>query len=196
MTAYEVRDVVCDYGVYENDELKLILNSRRIAEKIVELLKEDDRKDRELNSMPEKVKTENGYLECPECRKEGGGIMSEKERLIELIDDFGDDVALCDICDRPLADCEGCTREQLAEFLIENGVIVPPVKVGSIVWVIYNKCVMPANVLAVYVDKSGGMFDLKILTEGLKSIVNKDYTFDMVYTTKEQAEKALRGGAE
>ena len=68
MTAYEVRDVVCDYGVYENGELKLILNSRRIAEKIVELLKEDDRKDRELNSMPEKVKTENGYLECPECR--------------------------------------------------------------------------------------------------------------------------------
>mgnify|MGYP007028227539 FL=1 len=68
MTAYEVQDVVCDYGVYENDELKLILNSRRIAEKIVELLKEDDRKDRELNSMPEKVKTENGYLECPYCQ--------------------------------------------------------------------------------------------------------------------------------
>lgn len=38
---YEVRDVVCDYGVYENGELKLILNSKRIAEKIVELLKED-----------------------------------------------------------------------------------------------------------------------------------------------------------
>ena len=55
---------------------------------------------------------------------------------------------------------------------------------------------MSANVLAVYVDKSGGMFDLKILTEGLKSIVNKDYTFDMVYTTKEQAEKALKGGVE
>ena len=55
---------------------------------------------------------------------------------------------------------------------------------------------MPASVLAVYVDKSGGMFDLKILTEGLKSVVNKDYTFDMVYLTKEQAEKALKGGAE
>lgn len=48
---YEVRDVVCDYGVYENGELKLILNSRRIAEKIVELLKEDDHKDRELNPI-------------------------------------------------------------------------------------------------------------------------------------------------
>ena len=40
---YEVRDVVCDYGVYENGELKLILNSKRIAEKIVGLLKEDER---------------------------------------------------------------------------------------------------------------------------------------------------------
>ncbi|MBC8597549.1 hypothetical protein [Qingrenia yutianensis] len=122
--------------------------------------------------------------------------MNERERLIKLIDDFGDDVALCDVCNRPREDCEGCTNEQLADYLLKNGVIVPPVNVGGIVWVIYNKCVMSANVLAVYVDKSGGMFDLKILTEGLKSIVNKDYTFDMVYTTKEQAEKALKGGAE
>lgn len=48
---YEVRDVVCDYGVYENGELKLILNSKRIAEKIVELLKEDERIHRELNPI-------------------------------------------------------------------------------------------------------------------------------------------------
>ena len=122
--------------------------------------------------------------------------MSERERLVELIDDFGDDVSLCDVCSRPREDCEGCTNEQLAEYLLENGVIVPPVKVGGIVWVIYNKCVMPANVMAVYVDKIGGMFDLKILTEGLESTINKDYTFDTVYTTKEQAEKALKGGAE
>lgn len=41
MSVYEVKDVVCDYGVYEDGELKLILNSRRIATQIVELLKED-----------------------------------------------------------------------------------------------------------------------------------------------------------
>lgn len=40
---YEVRDVVCDYGVYENGELKLILNSKRIALEIVKLLEEDER---------------------------------------------------------------------------------------------------------------------------------------------------------
>lgn len=48
---YEVRDVVCDYGVYEDGELKLILNSRRIAEKIVELLKDDERIHRGLNPI-------------------------------------------------------------------------------------------------------------------------------------------------
>lgn len=40
---YEVCSVVCDYGVYENGELKLILNSRRIALEIVKLLEEDDK---------------------------------------------------------------------------------------------------------------------------------------------------------
>lgn len=51
MAEYEVRDVVCDYGVYEDGELKLILNSKRIALQIAELLKEDDRIHRELNPI-------------------------------------------------------------------------------------------------------------------------------------------------
>ena len=51
MAEYEVRDVVCDYGVYEDGELKLILNSRRIALQIVELLREDERIHREVNPV-------------------------------------------------------------------------------------------------------------------------------------------------
>lgn len=51
MAEYEVRNVVCDYGVYEDGELKLILNSRRIALQIVKLLKEDERIHRELNPI-------------------------------------------------------------------------------------------------------------------------------------------------
>lgn len=42
MAFYEVRDVVCDYGVFEDGVLKLILNSRRIALQIVSLLNEDE----------------------------------------------------------------------------------------------------------------------------------------------------------
>lgn len=117
--------------------------------------------------------------------------MSEKERLVELL------LESEPIKERDLDDDWGDNEiSDIAEHLLENGVIVPPVNVGGIVWVIYNKCVMPANVLAIYVDKSGEMFDLKILTGGVKSVVNKDYTFDMVYPSKEQAEKALKGGAE
>ena len=51
MIEYTVEDVVCDYGVFENGELKLITNSRGTAEKIVELLKEDERMHRELNPL-------------------------------------------------------------------------------------------------------------------------------------------------
>ena len=49
MPKYEVGDVVCDYGVFCDGELKLILNSRRIAERIVDLLEEDEKIHRMLN---------------------------------------------------------------------------------------------------------------------------------------------------
>lgn len=61
MAEYEVRDVVCDYGVYEDGELKLILNSRRIALQIIHLLKEDERIHRELNP----IKDYPPYLDRP-----------------------------------------------------------------------------------------------------------------------------------
>lgn len=64
MPEYEVRDVVCDYGVYEDGELKLILNSRRIASQIVELLKEDERTHREMNP----IKDYPPYLDLPKPR--------------------------------------------------------------------------------------------------------------------------------
>lgn len=52
MSVWTVRDVVCDYGVFEDGELKLIVNSRRTAERIVFLLEEDERIHRELNTPP------------------------------------------------------------------------------------------------------------------------------------------------
>ncbi len=71
MSKYEVRDVVCDYGVYEDDDLKLIVNSRGTAEKIVSLLEEDERKHRELNP----IKDYPPYLDRPKhtrTRERGG----------------------------------------------------------------------------------------------------------------------------
>ena len=64
MSEYAVRDVVSDYGVYEDGKLKLILNSRRIALQIAELLKEDERIHRELNP----IKDYPSYLDIPKPR--------------------------------------------------------------------------------------------------------------------------------
>lgn len=38
MIKFEVKEVVCDYGVFQNEELKLILNNRSNAETIVNIL--------------------------------------------------------------------------------------------------------------------------------------------------------------
>ncbi len=54
-----------------------------------------------------------------------------REKLIDLLDDFGCDISFCDICNRPNDDCEGCKNEQLADYLLANGVIVLPCKVGA-----------------------------------------------------------------
>lgn len=42
MDKYEIKDVVCDYGLYEDGELKLILNSAKNAHTIKRILEIDD----------------------------------------------------------------------------------------------------------------------------------------------------------
>ena len=42
MARYTVRPVVCDYGVYENEELKLICNSRSNALLIAAIMEKDE----------------------------------------------------------------------------------------------------------------------------------------------------------
>ena len=57
MMTYEIKDVVCDYGLYEDGELKLILNSRANAELIKRILEVDQ-------SVPN-VATRANMLELP-----------------------------------------------------------------------------------------------------------------------------------
>ncbi len=71
-----------------------------------------------------------------------------------------------------------------------------PCKVGDTVWVIYRGYITTAKVLTIYIDRVGGMFDLKIkakeeTTVGFRTVIDKDYTFDDVFLTREDAEKKL-----
>lgn len=125
--------------------------------------------------------------------------MSEREKLIKLIDDFGDDVALCDVCSRPREDCEGCTNEQLAEYLLESGVIVPPVKVGDTVYGISRGAIIPIDVDRIVYSKRGiDIVGRNEMCFGYGTItLHPDNEFGLEwYTTKKEAEKALKGGVE
>lgn len=127
--------------------------------------------------------------------------MTNKERLIELIDDFGDDVALCDVCSRPREDCEGCTNEQLAEYLVQNGVIVPPVKVGDTVYEIQQDRTLQKWYVYGIIKYDGQEWAAKAKNNKNKwNYIDKTFAFRLfgktVFLTKEAAKKALKGGVE
>ena len=72
-----------------------------------------------------------------------------------------------------------------------------PCRVGDTVYVIYDGYVTCAYVLAFYIDKDGGMFDLCIKTKeeyavGFKKVIDKSYTFSDIFLAREEAERALK----
>ena len=75
-----------------------------------------------------------------------------------------------------------------------------PCKVGDKVY-FNNVHLRYARVIAIYIDASGGMFDLDITTNiatatGYEHFINKDYTFEDIgrrlFLTREEAEQALK----
>ena len=75
-----------------------------------------------------------------------------------------------------------------------------PCKVGDTLY-FNNVNLRNAKVIAIYVDASGGMFDLDIATNvetvaGYEHFINKDYTFEDIgkrlFLTKEAAKQALK----
>ena len=76
-----------------------------------------------------------------------------------------------------------------------------PCRVGDKVY-FNNVHLRYARVIAIYIDASGGMFDLDITTNiatatGYEHFINKDYTFEDIgrrlFLTREEAEAALKG---
>lgn len=96
--------------------------------------------------------------------------MTERERLIELIEHEID------------VKNAGINTEWLADYLLENGMIVPPCKVGDNVYWIDNEKI-----------KSCEVFEISIHSDGI--LIHTGIQFclkpDAVYYTKEEAEKAL-----
>lgn len=69
--------------------------------------------------------------------------MTERERLIHLIGE---------IKSYEYGGMATVTDEGLADYLLVNGIIVPPVKVGDKVYIKYQKKIYPVTVYAIRVD--------------------------------------------
>ena len=121
--------------------------------------------------------------------------MSERERLIELLKQN------CHCKDENCSNCNSngiCFTHREADYLLENGVIVPPVKVGDTVYGISRGAIIPIGIDRIQYSNSG--IDILGRNEryfGYGTItLNPDNEFGIEwYTTKEQAEKYLKGGA-
>lgn len=123
--------------------------------------------------------------------------MTERERLIELLEVSGKKVG-------KYIDNSGVvpTAKEIygvrADYLLANGVIVPPCKVGDKVWYITNGKIDNAEVVCIDCRNSGNhIIAHKYIeeTEEIKKLcvyfsdVNK-----IVYLTKEEALQALKEG--
>lgn len=111
--------------------------------------------------------------------------MSERERLINLLKQN---------CHCKDDDCSNCGRSGIcfthreADYLLENGVIVPPVKVGDTIYMIVGGKAKITREYFRFIKKT------KLTFLNLER-VSKDWG-KTVFLTKEEAEKALKGGVE
>ncbi len=101
-----------------------------------------------------------------------------RERLIKLI--------------KNVTSCEKCFDEDIADYLIANGVIVPPCKVGQVVYRIYwdfriDKCKVSA-----LTQKSDESFKIRVTSGINRSVfeVTPDKLGKSIFLTREEAEKA------
>ena len=107
-----------------------------------------------------------------------------KDRLIELMKEWG------------TKNTDSFPFESVADYILANGVIVPPCKCGDTVYVIDNTF----GIMNCFVDHMEILDDneLKIVCESkLRNItkaVSPDDFGKTVFFTKEEAEQALKGG--
>jgi hypothetical protein len=90
-----------------------------------------------------------------------------------------------------------CT-EELTDYLLEKGVIVPPCKVGDkLYWINrVSEEVETDRVISLHLYET--KFVITTETLGRKSITTYDWNrlLEIMYFTKEEAEAAMKGGAE
>lgn len=111
--------------------------------------------------------------------------MSERERLIELL--MQGDIAAAK---QGVFNCCMCKREAeiLADYLLENGVIVPPCKVGDMVYIFER-----GSYIIPICGQGKPHWEIKIEKCSFKYWLLDNHKFGVnMFFTREEAEKALK----
>ena len=128
--------------------------------------------------------------------------MTERDRLIEFLDgiqDFGTKIT----CKKDkyygkYIEEEDFSNEQVADYLLANGVIVPPCKVGDTVYQVDNLfeevVVTKLKVVELTIDNKGIKTLYGATSRGSIYCFDRGYNLDQIKFTKEEAK--LKGGAE
>jgi hypothetical protein len=122
--------------------------------------------------------------------------MTDRDRLIDLIVNADThDSYECKLCTKKDTSCTRCGAEKLTDYLLANGVIVPPIKVGQTVYVINGDeediWIDEFKVKYFYCSSKGvNRFYIECGTMG-NNFRPKDIGKD-VFLTKEDAEKELK----
>ena len=113
--------------------------------------------------------------------------MTERERLVELLkNDSCQSPMLCDP-NCKYANLKRCYEERTADYLLENGVIVPPVKVGDTVYIIER-----GNYIIPLCGHRKPHWEKKIEKCSFKYWMLDNHKFgENIFLTREEAEKAL-----
>lgn len=107
-----------------------------------------------------------------------------RERLIELLNKKYDH-----FCDQCGVNKDSHYVDNLAEYLIDNGVVVPPCKVGDVVYRIYTRAWIGEDVVREVVVSENGVFYID--DKGRMTSCNK--FGKTVFLTREEAEAKLKG---
>ena len=114
--------------------------------------------------------------------------MTERERLIELLDKKYDH-----FCDQCGVNKDSRYTENLANYLLENGVIVPPCKVDDTIYIVDEYSNEFTGIDECHVsclEWSGTSW--VIFTDKDCNEHSEDYIGKTVFFTKEEAKKALK----
>lgn len=120
-----------------------------------------------------------------------------RERLSKLINESG-----VSFCNFPVREYDDTAKSELADYLLANGAIVPPCKVGDTVYVINDWKVEKTTVLSMKIESTDSHWitsvKAKIIDHRIKFKEGHWYIFKIfvfgktAFLTREAAEEALK----